>query len=65
MNGFSTFNSDSVLRFGNSAYEHSEFRIGKRIAFPAGIIHLRITGCPYVPVRNHTAPRLLGKHPES
>lgn len=37
-------NSCIVLKFGNSAKEHSELSIGRRTAFPSGILHSLITG---------------------
>ena len=33
-----SLNSISFLSWGNSIYEHSEFKIGKSIALPAGTV---------------------------
>src|SRR5262245_10753590 len=45
-----------------SARDHSAVIIGNRIAFPAGIVHLRLAEPPGVPAKNHTGPSWFTPH---
>ena len=46
--------SDSVFKSGVDRESHSTLRDGKKMAFPAGMLHTRVTSPPPVPAKNHT-----------
>ena len=49
-------NSISNLRSLSSTKEHSFSMTGNRMAFPGGMLHLRVADPPKVPAKNHTDP---------